>query len=390
MTTLLDIWIGQKQFFEAKSIEQVISMAGDGNLRDGNETSVQLREFLSNIPAGSIRRYINECLTNSFPQNGLVLQDLVNEVGRRLGFSIEPGYYRGGGSRIGFDGIWRAKDGYAFVIEVKTTEDYQINLDTQADYRKRLIDEDRISGKNSSILVIVGRKGTGGLEAQTRGSRHAWDIRLISVEALLKLMRVKENLSDAGTVSQIQQILKPLEYTRVDCLIDIIFTTSEDFQADDVENGVESEDDTETVRTQSKPVKYHEAVVERVSSYLGVPLIKQGRCTYTSADQNNRLLCIVSKEYQRSGSIRYWYAFHPSQQEFLNEGDRSFVALGCGSADCVVLIPFPEFKKHLPEMRTTESEGRYYWHVEIFKKDGKYLLNKPTAEGIDVTGYLMK
>lgn len=390
MTTLLDIWIGQKEFFEAKSIEQVISMAGDGNLLDGNETSVQLREFLSNIPAGSIQRYINECLTNSFPQNGLVLQDLVNEVGRRLGFSIEPGYYRGGGSRIGFDGIWRARDGYSFVIEVKTTEAYQLNLDTQADYRKRLIDEGRISEKDSSILVIVGRKGTGGLEAQTRGSRHAWDIRLISAEALLKLMRVKENLSAAGTVSQIQQILKPLEYTRVDSLIDIIFTTSEDLQTDDVENDIESEDDNETVRIQSKPVKYHEAVVERVSGYLGVPLIRQGRCTYTSADQNNRLLCIVSKKYQRSGSIRYWYAFHPSQQDFLNEGETSFIAFGCGSADHIVLIPFAEFKKHLPEMRTTESAGRYYWHVEIFKKDGKYLLNKPTAEGIDVTGYLMK
>ncbi len=302
MTTLLDIWLGQKEFIEAKTIEQVISIAGDGILRDGNDTSVQLRELFSNIPAGSIQRYIEECLDHSFEKSGFVLQDLVNEVGLRLGFSIEPGYYRGGGSKIGFDGLWRAKDGYAFVIETKTTDAYQLNLDTQATYRQRLIDEARISEKASSILVVVGRKDTGGLEAQTRGSRHAWDIRLISIEALLKLMKVKENLSDAGTVSQIQEILKPLEYTRVDRLIDIIFTTSEDLQTDDVDNDIADDEDAD-VRKQSKPVKYHEAVVEKVSRHLGVPLIKQRRCTYTNADQTNRLICIVSKEYQRRGQV---------------------------------------------------------------------------------------
>jgi len=35
------------------------------------------------------------------------------------------------------------------------------------------------------VLIVVGRQDTGELEAQIRGSRHAWDIRLISAEALL-------------------------------------------------------------------------------------------------------------------------------------------------------------------------------------------------------------
>jgi hypothetical protein len=391
MTALLDIWIGQKDFFEAKSVEQVIGIAGDGTLRDGNESSTQLRELLSNIPSQSIERYVNECLSHSFSQSGLVLQDLVNEIGHRLGFSIEPGYYRGGGSRIGFDGIWRAKDGYSFVIEVKTTDAYQINLDTQAQYRERLIEEGRIDERKSSILIVVGRKDTGGLEAQTRGSRHAWDARIISADALMKLMRIKESLTDSHTVTQVQEILKPLEYTRVDRLIDIIFTTSEDLQADEDEPEEETTSETSgTGRTQSKPVKYHEACLNRISTQLGVPLVKQGRCTYTNADQSTRVLCIVSKEYKRSGAIRYWYAFHPAQKEFLDEGSKSFIALGCGSADQIVLIPSDVFQKHLSEMRTTESNDRCYWHVEIFKKGGKFLLNKPTSEGIDVTKFIME
>lgn len=388
MTTLLDIWIGQKEFFDAKSVEQVMSISGDGNLRDGNETTNQTRELWANIPADIIARYIDECLNNSFKQSGLVLQDLVNEVGRRLGFSVEHGYYRGGGSKIGFDGIWRAKDDYAFVVEVKTTDAYQINLDTQAQYRQRLIDENRIKDNNSSILIVVGRKDTGGLEAQTRGSRHAWDIRIISVDSLLKLLQVKENLSGTGTISQIQTVLKPLEYTRVDQLIDIIFSTSEDLQTEEAD--IEVEESEGSVKNQSIPVKYHEDCVDRVSSFLKVPLIKQGRCRYANSDQSVRVLFIVSKEYQRNGLIRYWYAFHPGQKEFLDEGKKSFVAFGCGSADHIVLIPFIEFQKLLPAMRTTDSENRFYWHVEIFKKEGRFLLNKSTEEGIDVTNFNLK
>jgi hypothetical protein len=387
MTTLLKTWISQREFFESKSVEQLIAIAGDGTLKDGNETSRQIRELFANIPSTNLSRYIEECLGKSFTNSGLVLQDLINEVGRRLGFQIEPGFYRGGGKKIGFDGIWRTKSGYAIVIEVKTTDAYQLNLDTQAKYRNRLIDEKRIEESDSSILLVVGRNDTGGLEAQTRGSRHAWDVRLISVDALLKLMLVKESLSDDDTVDQIHQILKPLEYTRLDQLVDIIFNTSEDLQSDeDVEDTPEVESEGEPKK---KPVNYHAACIERIEKKLKTPLVKNGRTTYKDSTDSLRLTCIVSKEYVRSGSIRYWYAFHPVQQIFLKEVENSHIALGCGSENEIILMPFSSFEGQLSEMRTTESNERYYWHVEIFKKDGFYLLNKPTSEGLDISEFLI-
>lgn len=391
MTSLLDIWISQKDFYLSKTIDQIISIAGDGNLRDGSETSNQLRELLANIPLANIEKYLDECLTNSFPQGGFVLQDLVNESGRRLGFNVEPGYYRGGSNRIGFDGIWRAKDGYSFVVEVKTTDAYQINLDTLAKYQQSLASEGRISEESSSILLVVGRKDTGGLEAQTRGSRHAWDIRIISTDALLKLMRVRENLTDSATVLQIQEILKPLEYTRVDRLIDVIFQTSEDLQLEDIEEvSVELADDSPIqLLRQSPPAKYHDKCITIVSIQLGIPLIRQGRATYSNSDQTTRVLCVVSKAYQRPGVIRYWYAFHPSQQEFLSESSDSYVAFGCGSPENVILMPSKDFLEHLPRFRTTESNNRFYWHVEIFQKDDTFFLFKPGKEGIEITEYLI-
>ena len=106
MTSLLDIWLGKKDFLESKTVEQLVSIAGDGRLKDGSDTSSQLRELFSNVPSNLLARYISECLSSAFDQSGLVLQDLVNELGRRLGFDVEHGYYRGSSSRIGHDGIW--------------------------------------------------------------------------------------------------------------------------------------------------------------------------------------------------------------------------------------------------------------------------------------------
>jgi hypothetical protein len=73
------------------------------------------------------------------------------------------------------------------VAEVKTTDTYRIALDSIAGYRQKLLAAKTFS-EPSSILILVGRQDTGELEAQIRGSRHAWDIRLISVDALLKLV----------------------------------------------------------------------------------------------------------------------------------------------------------------------------------------------------------
>jgi len=102
------------------------------------------------------------------------------------------GRYRGATNANGFDGLWTTDDGDAILVEVKTTDAYRVSLETTAGYRRKLIRGGEIAEDKSSILYIVGRDDTGDLEAQVRGSRHAWDVRLISVGALLRLLRIKE------------------------------------------------------------------------------------------------------------------------------------------------------------------------------------------------------
>ena len=162
--------------------------------------------------------------------SGLALQDIVNEAGSRLGFQVEPGRYRGSPKQIAFDGLWQMPNGHAIVAEVKTTDAYRIDLDKIATYRRALVTEGRIKQDSSSILIIVGRAETGDLEAQIRGSRHAWEVRLMSVDALMRLVELKEEVEDPNIINRIHQLLIPREFTRLDEIADILFSTAEEIK----------------------------------------------------------------------------------------------------------------------------------------------------------------
>jgi hypothetical protein len=219
--------------FETYNIQQVVAICGDGQLLDGSECSQQLRRYLSLQKARKLAEYARYCLDNSYPKSGAVLQDVINEIGRRLGFTVSAGRYSGSTRDIGFDGLW-AEGGACLVVEVKTTDTYRINLDKIVEYGMRAKSEGIIEVE-PKVLLIVGRQDTGDLEAQIRGSKHAWVVRLVSVESLIRLMQVRDDISLQTFIGKVRQILFPFEYTRVDNIIDIVFETqreAEDLMSD--------------------------------------------------------------------------------------------------------------------------------------------------------------
>jgi len=225
---LIDLWKKDKNQLAEKHIQQVIAFAGDGKLGDSSEASSELREYLRNIPSDLIAKYANQCLDDSFPNSGLALQDLVNEIGHRLDFSVTPGRYRGTANQPGHDGIWADENRHSIIVEVKTTDAFRIHLDTISSYRLSLAKSGVIVAEKSSMLVVVGRQDTGDLEAQIRGSRYAWDMRLISVEALLRMLKLKEEIEDPSILARIHEILIPKEFTRLDPIVEIAFAAVED------------------------------------------------------------------------------------------------------------------------------------------------------------------
>ncbi|HYV90728.1 MAG TPA: hypothetical protein VE978_03055 [Chitinophagales bacterium] len=399
MSSLLKIWKENNDFFKEKSFSQIINISGKGELRDGNQTSLEVRELLNEIPTKALIHFADQCLNESFKDGGLALQDVMNQYGKRLGFNIENGLYRGKKSEIGFDGIWTIKNDHDFIVEIKTTDAYRINLDTIADYRQKLIEGGRLANNSSSILIIVGRQDTGDLEAQIRGSKHAWIIRLLSIDALTKLLELRETVSDIRVLKQINETLKPLEYTRLDRLIDLIFITSQDTQlAEEID--VEAQENVRKKNGNSRnhteretPVNYHDACVQKISHQVKKTFIKQSKSTYQSSDGLVGLTCAVSKVYPSKDGEHYWYAFHPFQKEFLDTYENGFVSFGCGSEQYIIMMPFKNFLPLTKFMRQTVQENKYYWHVKIHKKDGRFEIEQPLnkkEKRVNVTQFLVK
>jgi hypothetical protein len=265
-------------------------------------------------------------------------------------------------------------------------------LDNIAGYREKLLLAGQI-GRPVSILIVVGRDDTGELEAQVRGSRHAWDIRLISAEALLKLVKLKESADGPETGRKIRSLLTPMEYTRLDEMIDVMFTTATDVeQASQV---VEPDDEkSETVPARGERTKgtweftdskllqvKREDVVAAMSRETGEKLIRKSASLYWNSTHSIRIACTISKRYDRGSSL-YWYAYHPSWDQFLSEGTSSFFVLGCMDLKSAFALPFSVIHPLREFLNTTELDsGTTYWHIHLLEFSGGISIALPKKGG---------
>jgi hypothetical protein len=374
---LLALWSSNPDAIGQFTIEQIVAAAGTGDLRDNTDCAQELREYLSQVTSQKLAEYIERCLSAHFSKSGSVLQDLINELGRRLDYKVTNGRYQGTVNLIGYDGIWVSPEGQTLILEVKTTDAYRIALDTIAGYRDRLLKSTQIMLPCSS-LIVVGREDTGELEAQVRGSRHAWDMRLISADALIKLVQLKENAEGPETGQKIRSLLVPREYTRLDEMVDVMFTA-----AKDVERAVEALDSEEEqaagVGDASERIKgaweftdsrilqaKRDEIIRALSHRERTTLIKKSRALYWSADHEKRAAFTISKRYVRKGGPHYWYAYHTQWDEFLREGGRGYFVLGCVDRNHAFAIPADVFRPLMEDLNTTRNDdGTYYWHVQL-------------------------
>src|ERR1043165_2402931 len=379
---LITIWKSNPDAVLSMTIQQIVATAGNGNLRDSSDCSNELREFLSQVEGEQLGIFAEHCLTQSFEKSGMVLQDIVNELGRRLEYIVENGRYQGSSSSVGHDGLWRSPEGHSLVVEVKTTDAFRLRLDTIAGYREKLREQGSLL-EPSSMLIIVGREDTGELEAQVRGSRHAWDMRLISVESLIHLVKLKETTDEPLTGSKIRSVLIPREYTRLDALIDIIFTAAKDVEAgvEEVEQPKETEEEssgwefTDRTLLDSKRAE----IISAFASQEQVSLIKRSRALSWTSDHRFRVGCTISKRYGKEvGSTLYWYAYHPRWDDFLGAGEVGYLILGCMDLAVAFAIPVEIIRQRQDELNLTHLPGgKSYWHLKIIEQATGYALQMP-------------
>jgi hypothetical protein len=179
-------------------------------------------------------------------------------------------------------------------------------------------------------------------------------------------------------MDRIRDILMPREFTRVDGIIDLVFSATKEAKQEETpeetSDELEEEASPETKEKKFTPVTFRAACIPRLESQFGQTLVKQSSALYATPDERLAVLCATSREYNRP-MPGYWFAFHPSQKKVLEEYDEAWICFGCGSENQLLLVPLNRFVEWLPLFNKTESENRSYWHVHINKGGEEWELN---------------
>jgi hypothetical protein len=380
-----ELWSHGGAEWRDKTIDQWVVAAGSGKLTDGSDTSRDLRDLLRIVDFEQLRKFATQCL-ESKSTAGLALQDVINAIGERLGFVVEYGLYQGTSRSVGFDGLWSA-DGDYIVVEVKTTDAYRIALATGRRYLDRLIEERALPRDRCSILYVVGRFDTGDFEAQIRGSQLAWTARIVSVDALCRLLAISATLGDPKDRHKIYSLLRPFEYTKVDDIINLVFTAAE---APEKITGEVDSDEAESDEPAAAPAKFHAECARRIGESLGQPLVQKSRAQYSTADGSTNVIVAVSREYGDKEDDRgYWFTFHSYYEKFLSETSAGFASFGCGSPANVLMIPRDVFLPVLPRLHKKVRAEHVYYFVRISKLGSHFVLRRGRkgTEVADLTAY---
>jgi hypothetical protein len=195
------------------TLQQILALTGKLDDTPGLDTPRErFRRFLKDnvTHVGEVRDYIEACLRASGDQYSRALQDLVNHLGRFLGFTVTFGRYQGVRGQVGFDGHWHSPSGFHIVIEVKSSETYAIRTATLTGYIDALISERQIADWDHALgLYVIGRPNAEirQLDHAITAERRTHQLRLIAVESLLSLAELMNEYDVSH--SDILAVLRP-------------------------------------------------------------------------------------------------------------------------------------------------------------------------------------
>ena len=173
--------------------------------------------------------------------------------------------------------------------------------------------------------------------------------------------------------------MNPQEFTRVDGIVDLLFSAKEDIQ-EEVQRQDSDDDKLALTKKAIAPASFHDDCIQRISKKLEHTLVRRSRVTFVTTNEEVAVVCAVSKEHAKLASKNYWFSFHPHQRETLLNAKMGYVAFGCGSARKLLLIPYRDFDPWVSGMnQTRRDDGRLYWHVHIHDEDGKLFLHRKTG-----------
>ena len=112
-------------------------------------------------------------------------------------------------------------------------------------------------------------------------------------------------------------------------------------------------------------------------------MIKRTRALYWDAGHTMRVACTISKRYTKRRGYPYWYAHHPAWEDFLAEGEKAFLVLGCMDLAVAFAVPWNALHPILDGLNTTQKEDDFYWHIHLTEREpGELAILVPKRDAV--------
>ena len=365
------------KIYEGRAIKQIVGLFGD--LKDESKAQRELREYLAGCDIETLKRHAEECLKEKkFDERGFVLQDIVNTLAERLELKVDPGRYRGTqrDDDNGVDGVWKTDD-HAFVVEVKTTDTYRMDLKTIGDYRDNLLQKQEIKNNNSLLLVMGSMSKEEDLVSQVKGSPRAWDTRIITVGSLIQLVELKVKGSSGLNPDYFYEFLQPFDYICVDDLIKLLTGIVSDVSDTEEDDILETEQKTKSIQ---KPNDSHrKRVLKTIETMHEGNLVQKGRARFENSKTGELFFISFSRNYGDEENAAYWYGYN---YKFSNECN--FLALCTKEPkDWFYLIPVEIVEKLTEEgkLNFKDYENSRCVHLHVKTSNGQLMLKLRRGHG---------
>lgn len=164
-----------------------------------------IEEMAETLDLDALKIWFECCVENASKDNNyaFLLQELVNLLGSRLGFSVKPGKLREGP-----DGIWNFGD-QPIVVETKTSSFY-------SDFEKIM---NYINNNKALSGIVFSSEFSADKIAAVKGGYPR--IRLMTFNSLIKLTELKNK--EVLTTKHIFDVLVPQETVQLDGLVNLIY-----------------------------------------------------------------------------------------------------------------------------------------------------------------------
>jgi hypothetical protein len=220
------------------TIERIADLAGEWT--DGSRASAQFQEIIQDeqTTTDEIASFLTEAVESTGSHQNHAFQDLVNNIGERLGFAVDYGLYQGTQSEIGYDGRWISTvedTDTHLVVESKKSTAYAIDPSQAGDYMDELAEREDIDQQDVYGLYVVGDDDLDTVAQTILGSPYRDRMRVISAQRLLALLTIQER--SGLRHEQVVDVLLPINTADVGQLVGLIRDVIEFQEQETTEGG---------------------------------------------------------------------------------------------------------------------------------------------------------